>query len=140
MVRLNDAQIQLENLVREIDTSGHVLFDADEVKEALRSMEKYLNTVIDEYEKKRRTIDVETGSTQLKDLPALHSFLHSSKDDPALPTGERKFGDEFADNARVVQARIRTYLLQTAEDRLKLAKRLPSQAGISIEPESSGTE
>jgi len=104
MGKINDAQIELENLARDVETSAAAFAHPDVLREGLRSMESYLNKLISEYEKQRPGFPhIEPASRALSELPGLRAFLESGA------SGE--FRKNFVQPFHRIQAQIREDLL-----------------------------
>jgi hypothetical protein len=98
-----DAQLELENLVRDVETSRPAFTRPDELIHALKSMEKYLSELIKEYETVRQLLQVGTPTEELKSLPRLSDFL--------APARESDFMDWMIVPHRVILQLIRGDLL-----------------------------
>jgi hypothetical protein len=77
---LNDAQLDFEDLARDVGTSGEDFSNAEALKDKLHSMEDYLGDLITEFEKSRRSFSGDEASLPLSKLPLLADFvLHMRK-------------------------------------------------------------
>lgn len=76
IAELNEAQLDLEAVKRDLETSGK-LFPSDvPLVKIARSMEKYLNGIVDEYERKRHKAGGDPPATlKLSELGRFKSFL-----------------------------------------------------------------
>ena len=81
---INDAQLELENLARDVDTSRRAFSKADDLGRQLRSMEGFLGKLIKEYESSRRRFASETSRLSLSDLRTLEAFLGPSRNSAFL--------------------------------------------------------
>ncbi|HEY6514435.1 MAG TPA: hypothetical protein VI032_20835 [Burkholderiaceae bacterium] len=108
---LNDAQLELENLARDVRNSAPAFSSPGELEKRLWSMEKYLSRIITEYEQNRGRIPSETGRLLLQDLPELERFIEStsSKSPPASAKGP--FASEVVGPYHDIQLEIRKDLL-----------------------------
>lgn len=77
---LNDAQLELENIARDVQTSAKAFSTPVELAEHLWTMEGYLSELIGEYEIKRRCFSRDRPSLPLRDLSLLKDFLEKTKD------------------------------------------------------------
>jgi hypothetical protein len=76
---LNDAQLGLENLVRDVETSAKAFSQPDGLIKHLRSMEAYLGKLIGEYEDSRSRFSGDEPLLPIRELPLLEDFLQSAK-------------------------------------------------------------
>jgi hypothetical protein len=76
---LNDAQLDLENLARDVETSAKAFSEPDKLVKNLRSMEAYLGKLIGEYEDFRSRFSGVEPSLSLCELPLLNEFLQPAK-------------------------------------------------------------
>jgi hypothetical protein len=76
---LNNAQLDLENLARDVETSAKAFSNPDALAKQLWSMEGYLGELIGEYENSRRHFSGDESSLPLRDLPLLADFLQQAK-------------------------------------------------------------
>lgn len=72
---LNDAQLDFENLARDVDTSAKAFAEPKALVENLRSMDDYLGELIGEYEDSRHRFSGSAPSLPLGELPRLEDFL-----------------------------------------------------------------
>jgi hypothetical protein len=100
---INDAQLDFENLARDIDTSAQAFTKPAFLKDELHKMDSYLETLIEEYEKERGKFTGEPLARPLIELPALADFL--------LRTSESKFNASVVFPYRNVQQGLRQDLL-----------------------------
>jgi hypothetical protein len=98
---LNDVQLELETIVRDIETNQKAFSKASEVSDAVHAMEKYLNRVVKEYERSRGRFS-ETAEIRVADLERLSDFVRS---------GRNEFLSEFVEGRRRIEAAIRADLL-----------------------------
>jgi hypothetical protein len=68
---INDAQLNLENLARDIETSAQAFTDPKSLEKNVWKMEHYLSRLIEEYEEHRRMF---AGNLASADLPLLNEF------------------------------------------------------------------
>lgn len=76
---INDAQLDFENLARDIDNSRPAFTNPNPLKEKLQKMDSYLGTLITEYEDKRNRFRGEPQSLPLEQLPILDDCLAPTK-------------------------------------------------------------
>lgn len=100
---LNDAQLALENLARDVETSAPAFSDPTTVKEQIRKMEHYLSGLVKEYEGRRANFQGEAPTLALSELPALAQFL--------APSAESNFKVSVVDPYHEVQKALRQDLL-----------------------------
>jgi hypothetical protein len=100
---LNTAQIDLETLTRDVETSAQAFSKPVELTKNLRSMETYLRTLIGEYEDWRSRFSGEPASLPLGELQHLANFL--------MKSDLSKFKPEMVEPRRRVQELIRADLL-----------------------------
>ena len=103
MAQVNDAQLDLEAIKSDVKTSRPAYPSAAKLAPALRSMEKYLGALIEEFETVRATIANGTAEIPLTLIPQFGDFVGRSKPSEFL----RSFS-EAHDTAR---AAIRSDLL-----------------------------
>ena len=72
---LNDAQLEYENLRRDVDTSRRAFTNPDQLVTALEAIDSYLRTLLSEYELAFRAFR-DADSARLSELPAMKGFLH----------------------------------------------------------------
>lgn len=82
---LNDAQLDLENLARDVETSAKAFSQPAALVEHLRSMDSYLNKLIGEYEESRSRFLGDEPSLPLRELRLLEDFLKPAKDSKFMP-------------------------------------------------------
>ena len=100
---LNDAQLDLENLARDVETSAKAFSTPDAQVRYLRSMDAYLGKLIGEYEDARRRFAGDEPALPLRELPLLEDFLQ--------PAGVSKFMPQVVVPYHEVQKAIRGDLL-----------------------------
>jgi len=100
---INDAQLELENLARDIGNSAIAFSNADHLVQSIRSMEMYLSDLVGEYETHRGTQSLRQEKLMLDDLPELNDFL--------LPAAESRFKPQVIIPYHKVQEAIRKDLL-----------------------------
>ena len=103
MELVNDAQLELENLARDVNTSAVAFSKPDQIVKGLRRMEAHLGELIDEYEQQRPLYLDAVPHRPLKDHPLLQDFLRPAK--------MSKFSTEVVHPYHEVQAAIRADLL-----------------------------
>ncbi len=103
MELVNDAQLELENLARDVKTSSVAFSKPDEIVQSLEKMEAHLGELIGEYERKRPLFLDDVPHRPLGDHPLLEDFLRRAKDS--------KFSTEVVHPYHEVQATIRADLL-----------------------------
>jgi hypothetical protein len=99
---INDAQLELENLSRDIKTSKQMFSDPGALRTALSKMRSYLGKLIKEYEKAFETLPRPT-SFALTALPRLEGFTATS--------AKCDFKEQFSDPYREILGAIRRDLL-----------------------------
>ena len=99
---LNDAQLELENLARDVETSAQAFTDASAVVKHLRSMDSHLNRLIKEYEGERHR--AAGNELLLERVPLLDEFLRRAG-------GSGTFSQSFVNPFHAVQKAIRADLL-----------------------------
>lgn len=82
---LNDAQLDLENLARDVGTSAKAFSEPVALVEHLRSMDDYLNELIGEYEGARSRFSGDAPSLPLRELQYLGDFLKTAKESKFMP-------------------------------------------------------
>ncbi|HWN11448.1 MAG TPA: hypothetical protein VNO50_19625 [Pyrinomonadaceae bacterium] len=82
---LNNAQLDLENLARDVKTSAKAFSDPDALVTHLRSMDAYLNELIGEYEGSRSRFSGDEPSLPLRELQHLVDFLQKAKESKFMP-------------------------------------------------------
>ena len=103
MESINDAQLELENLVRDVNNSARAFTQPTQLVKSLHSMETYLSDLIGEYEKHRGTQVLREEKLLLYELPALTNFL--------VTATQSRFKPEVIDPYHEVQEAIRKDLL-----------------------------
>ena len=102
MIEINNAQLEFENLARDVETSASLFSDFGAVKRELDKLDTYLNGIITEYEKERRQFRGGPPQLGLEQLPHLKGFLkHRSQD----------FEEQIRRPFKQVQADLRADLL-----------------------------
>lgn len=81
----NDAQLDFENLARDVETSARAFSEPGALVDHLRSVEAYLGKLIGEYEDFRSRFSGDEPSLALRVLPLLEDFLESTKVSRFLP-------------------------------------------------------
>jgi hypothetical protein len=81
MTDLEDVQLEIESMKRQVGVAHDLFAAAKEVEELLRSMEKYLRLVLKEFE--QAPFDDEAAEFKLSDFPQLRAFI----DDTDQPDG-----------------------------------------------------
>ena len=76
---LNDAQLDLENLARDVETSAKAFSQPAVLVGHLRSMDSYLKELIGEYEDSRSRFSGDEPSLPLRELRLLEDFLKPAK-------------------------------------------------------------
>lgn len=82
---INDAQLDLENLARDIETSARAFSEPEVLVKHLRTMDAYLGELIGEYEEKRHRFSGNKLSLQLSELQVLKDFLNTTKESKFMP-------------------------------------------------------
>jgi hypothetical protein len=90
---INDAQLDLENLRRDVDTSAKAFTQADVIGKSLRSMEKYLNKLVREYEETRGCFSDVDLVLPIYELPKLSEFIQQAKDSQFKPRMIKPYRD-----------------------------------------------
>jgi hypothetical protein len=99
---LNDAQLELENLGRDVETSAQAFSARPLVADKLHSMESYLGEIIKEYE---NSGSASAGAEiPMHDLPALEEMLRRAK--------HSRFQPDFVQPFHDMRASIRADLFQ----------------------------
>ncbi len=98
---INAAQLELENLARDVETSTKAFSHSDTLKDHLWKMESYLHKLVGEYEESRRYFS--DGKLSFDKLPNLKEFL--------LPAKDSSFKPQFVAPYHEVQRFIRKDLL-----------------------------
>ena len=106
---LNNVQLTLETIYREVETSketsSEVFSDPSKLLSSLDYMESYLRKIIREYEKKLRYFEGEPPSLELKELARLSEFIGDAED----------FDAEFVSSYKSAQKSIRKDILAGVE-------------------------
>ena len=100
---LNDAQLELENLARDVNNSQQAFSHPTKIVKSLRTMENYLSDLVGEYEKKRGTDLLREEKIDLEQLPLLCNFL--------VTASQSRFSPELIEPYHEVQEAIRQDLL-----------------------------
>ena len=103
MARLNDAQLDLETVKRDVDVSRGAYPSAKEMFECVKRMEDYLRDVRKEYEEARWKVQPD-AAIPLASLLELTDFLGKKK-------ASKKFSGEFIDQYATVRRMVRANLL-----------------------------
>jgi len=77
---INDAQLDFENLARDVETSATTFSNPDALVKYFRSMDNYLGTLIREYENSRYRFSNDESSLPLSELSDLDDYLKHTKD------------------------------------------------------------
>ncbi len=107
---INDAQLELENLSRDVETSQKAFTEASRIIQSLKEMDAYLHTLLDELKGAFRLF-ADRPTASLSNFPALKLFI---------TFGDTPFKTRFVDAFRSVQRLLREDLLH-----LKLPNELP---------------
>lgn len=100
---INEAQLELENLKRDIRTSAKAFSDAKHLTDNLQIMDDYLGHLIGEYEVRRQKFIGIAPTLPLVDLPLLENFLG--------PAASSDFKPKMIEPYSAIQAVIREDLL-----------------------------
>ncbi len=84
---VNDSQLELDNLVRDVENSAPAFSSPSLLAKQLRSMEGYLSEIITEYEENRGLIPTDTGKQPLEKLPHLSRFIETYSEDSPFDIG-----------------------------------------------------
>jgi hypothetical protein len=103
MELINDAQLDFENLARDVETSRRAFSSPDRLVTALRTMDRFLGELIKEYETVRKDFQEVGQSKKLDDLPLLAVCLG--------PTRGSAFEKRVVHPYHEVQQQIRADLL-----------------------------
>ena len=76
---INEAQLDFENLARDVRTSANAFSDANKTADFLNKVDSYLNNLIGEYEDFRSQFSGAEASFPLNKLPRLEDFLKEAK-------------------------------------------------------------
>ena len=102
---LNDAQLEIENLVRDVQTSASAFANASLISIDLRSLESYLKKLIEQYKTLRPHFSAAAlASMELAQLPTLEAFLG--------PSDGSEFKRDFLEPYKKIQTQIRGDLLR----------------------------
>lgn len=82
---INDAQLELENLARDVQNSAPAFSSPDAIVKHLRSMDKYLSRIICEYERNRGLSTMADGKLTLDEFPVLKEYLKTAAESPFNP-------------------------------------------------------
>ena len=102
---INDAQLELENLARDVRNSGPAFTNPELIVRNLRAMEKYLSDLIGEYERQRGTLMLREGKVMLDELTYLNQFL--------IAASQSSYKPDFIIPFHEVQQAIRSDLLHS---------------------------
>jgi len=80
MNMINDAQLDIENLARDIHTSAPAFTHHESLVREFYSIDTYLDGLIGEYEKSRRTFHGQEPAKELSEIPLLKEFMGPAKD------------------------------------------------------------
>ncbi|HEX8906379.1 MAG TPA: hypothetical protein VF771_16135 [Longimicrobiaceae bacterium] len=72
---VNDVQLDLEMLAKEIEAHGSTFSDAESLRSAVKEMESRLKTLVTEYEKKRGAFSDDPPYARITELPVLAEFV-----------------------------------------------------------------
>jgi hypothetical protein len=100
---VNDAQLELENLARDVATSGVAFSSPGDIVASLRQMDKYFGNLIEEYENRRPLFPADRPIRSLVEHPRLVEYLRSAEDS--------EFMTQVVHPYHKVQERIRKDLL-----------------------------
>jgi hypothetical protein len=103
MELINDAQLDFENLARDVETSKRAFSSPDRLVTAFRSMDKFLGALITEYETVRKDFQGIGSGKALDDLPLLAACLG--------PTRGSDFEKQVVHPYHEIQKEIRADLL-----------------------------
>ena len=79
MEMINDAQLELENIARDVENSAPAFSEPGKLKKYLWTMEAYINKIVKEYERRRKNFQGNPSQLDLASLPKLNVFLDSSE-------------------------------------------------------------
>ena len=100
---INDAQLEIENIARDVKSSERAFTHSELIVKNLRAMEQYLSNLVGEYEKQRGTLLLREGKVMLDDLDRMSEFL--------LTANQSQFKPQFIVSFHEVQQAIRSDLL-----------------------------
>jgi hypothetical protein len=109
MADVNDAQLDLETIKSDVKTSKQAYPSANRMTPHLRSMERYLGELIEEYEEVRSRADVKQRELELSAAPRFADFIG--------PTEGSKFAKQYSDAHSAVRAAVRDDLLSLSKGR-----------------------
>jgi hypothetical protein len=102
MKSLNEAQLALERLKREVKVQSDSFCEAEQIRQELETAEKYINHVIEDWE--QHAVNVVAGA-----VPTVITSMRSLQD--FLDKPQKGFGKGAADPIESVQNRIRSQTL-----------------------------
>lgn len=85
MELVNDSQLELENLARDVETSKVAFTQPDTLVSRLRKMEVHLSHLMGEYEARRPFFSAAQPYRPLQEQPLLQDFLRSAKESRFMP-------------------------------------------------------
>lgn len=129
MAKLNDAQLDLEAVKRDVQVSRGAYPSAREMARGVRKMESYLRDVTKEYEKARRKCAAD-ASIPLEDLAGLSDFLGRKATGATTTRWRSEFTEQYATLRRLV----RKNLLH-----VKFGAAIADQADAAADEESGGS-
>lgn len=100
MDSLNDAQLDFENLQRDVENSRPAFSQPEEIVENLRCVDRYLGILIKEYERKRPSFTGDNSTRRVARFLLLPDFLKKSKTSLFM----RYVVDPFHDVQRLLRA------------------------------------
>jgi hypothetical protein len=107
--RVNDAQLEFEDVIKEIGNNRGAFSQPQQLIDALSAMEQYLGALISEYEKNRYLFAGAPPKRFLRDLSALRDFVG--------PSGGSRFKSIFAGDQSQALEQFRAELLQPKPER-----------------------
>lgn len=108
MAVINDAQLMFEQHKRTAKVINDDRVDRDRLVECFRSVEKYLNTLVSEYEAHRRVAVHDPGQTvTARDLKALSRFIDQDDSTPFVIGVSRGFGAALEELQRALLVPLR---------------------------------
>ncbi|MCI0358094.1 MAG: hypothetical protein L0211_06410 [Planctomycetaceae bacterium] len=113
LLMLNDAQLELENLARDVETSKPAFTQPDALVKLLWTMEKYLGEILTEYESERAEFRGKPLSRELKLLPRLFDLIDPNK--------ASQFREQLVKPYHLVQKFVRKDLLHPQLPKLEAA-------------------
>lgn len=108
MEDINDSQLELEIIAKEVETNEQAFSNYQEVIEYIRPMEKYLSRIVSEFERQRADFKGTPASLPIVQLKEMHAMLG--------PTPNGPFATEFIENHRKLMASIRRDLTSPKPD------------------------